>query len=89
MEMMSKKMVQCCLAAWLGLLANGALAASAGNHYVTVSSDTAGVEAIVPVVQQHLFLKAFARKAFHQAVQLQPEGEPALEAVHQNLPMRR
>ena len=47
--MMSKKMVQCCLAAWLGLLANGALAASAGNHYVTVSSDTAGVEAIVPV----------------------------------------
>lgn len=47
--MMSKKLVQCCLAAWLGLLADGALAASAGNHYVTVSSDTAGVEAIVPV----------------------------------------
>ena len=48
--MMSKKyVVQCCLAAWLGLLADGALAASAGNHYVTVSSDTAGVEAIVPV----------------------------------------
>lgn len=47
--MMSKKLVQCCLAAWLGLLANGALAASAGNLYVTVSSDTVGVEAIVPV----------------------------------------
>lgn len=47
--MMSKRMVQCCLAAWLGLLANGVLAASAGNHYVTVGSDTVGVEEIVPV----------------------------------------
>ena len=47
--MFSKQWFQCGLAAGASLLAVGAVAASAGNHYVTVGSDTVGVEEIVPV----------------------------------------
>ena len=47
--MFSKHWFQCGLVVGVSLLAGGAVAASANNLYVTVSSDTAGVEAIVPV----------------------------------------
>ena len=47
--MFSKHWFQCGLAVGASLLAVGAVAASAGNHYVTVGSDTVGVEEIVPV----------------------------------------
>lgn len=47
--MFSKKWFQCGLAVGASLLVGAARAASAGNPYVTLSSDTDGVLAIVPV----------------------------------------
>ena len=47
--MFTKPWFRCGLAVGASFLAVGAVAASAGNHYVTVGSDTVGVEEIVPV----------------------------------------
>ena len=65
-------MVQCCLAAWLGLLANGVLAASAGNDYVEVSSSTPGVVGVVPVGIDFHITTANVSDAFKANVAVNP-----------------